>query len=600
VPGLRYGAAIAYDTRRGRAVLFGGSRGALTDETWELDDDTWILRTPPNRPSPRMDVAMAYDVRRGRVVMFGGYDSQGSLAETWEWDGTTWEQRLTASSPATINRAPMAYDAARGRIVLHRYDGETWEYNGQDWSLVTSSGPAGYGDWSLGFDPASGKLVLFGGLTDTGYVEETSVLDGASWSSAVLTPSPPGRSIPGMFVDPESGALAIFGGTDQSVGFLTDLWSYEPTKWSSIATVAAPEARYGAGVSYDPLRGRTVLFGGERNYSDPLQDTWEHDENGWFAIAASGAPPVRSGHGMTFDGRRTVMFGGRNQNQMLAPLTWMYDGQAWSSVAGSAPGVRYGTAMAYDPVRDRVVLFGGRDAFDYLTDTWEWNGATSTWSKVTTSTMTPEARDTPSLVYDPNRGRIVMFGGALSGNAVNSTWEFDGAQWIRTPALSPGRAHPASMFHELHNAIVSWGGFGNPGGFYAQETWELTPSGWSELLLARSPAAGESVGVYEATSARATVFVHDGTGATWTLGYERLDDGEACRSGRDLDGDSKIGCDDLDCAHQCDRCGDGNCDLYEDCRSCPADCAVGVTCVPICGDEICDPGETTAACKADC
>jgi hypothetical protein len=44
---------------------------------------------------------MAYDSQRGKVVVFGGYDGLGVYAaDTWEWDGNTgiWTNR-TPSNP---------------------------------------------------------------------------------------------------------------------------------------------------------------------------------------------------------------------------------------------------------------------------------------------------------------------------------------------------------------------------------------------------------------------------------------------------------------------------------------------------------------------
>jgi hypothetical protein len=34
--------------------------------------------------------AMAYDSVRGRVVLYGGSDGESNLADPWEWDGRRW------------------------------------------------------------------------------------------------------------------------------------------------------------------------------------------------------------------------------------------------------------------------------------------------------------------------------------------------------------------------------------------------------------------------------------------------------------------------------------------------------------------------------
>src|SRR6266705_3485334 len=77
----------------------------------ELLGNVWINVSPGQT---RYSHAMAYDTARGRVVLFGGYDGTSNLGDTWEWDGTTWTQRASSGPPG----GEMVYDAARGRVVL--------------------------------------------------------------------------------------------------------------------------------------------------------------------------------------------------------------------------------------------------------------------------------------------------------------------------------------------------------------------------------------------------------------------------------------------------------------------------------------------------
>ena len=71
---------MAYDSARGRVVLFGGDDGNYDDETWEWDGSVWTQRIIAG-PSPRYFHAMAYDSGRARLVLFGGRD----LGDTWEY-----------------------------------------------------------------------------------------------------------------------------------------------------------------------------------------------------------------------------------------------------------------------------------------------------------------------------------------------------------------------------------------------------------------------------------------------------------------------------------------------------------------------------------
>ena len=107
-PGLRDHTQLAYDSERGRAVLFGGSGNdpnTAFGDTWEFDGAKWervATSGPPARvhhamqydPSLKRVVGLAYDVKRDVLVLFGGGDPNGSAlyADTWEFDGTTWRR----------------------------------------------------------------------------------------------------------------------------------------------------------------------------------------------------------------------------------------------------------------------------------------------------------------------------------------------------------------------------------------------------------------------------------------------------------------------------------------------------------------------------
>lgn len=90
---------LAYDAARGVTVMFGGQIGSGPSSVYPQDVWTWNGRTWTRMvaagPSPRYMPAMAYDERRERVIMSGG--SLGArpfsaLSDTWEWDGSAWKE----------------------------------------------------------------------------------------------------------------------------------------------------------------------------------------------------------------------------------------------------------------------------------------------------------------------------------------------------------------------------------------------------------------------------------------------------------------------------------------------------------------------------
>jgi hypothetical protein len=431
-PGRRYKHAMAYDSIRGRVVLFGGvgmqaGSWTLPDDTWEWDGSTWTDVTPASaRPPGRNQVAMAFDSARGRVVLFGGYGYPGGvgtrLRDTWEWDGSRWHNVTPAAgSPPATDAHAMAFDSARGRVVLFSGEGfsqDTWEWDGLRWHKVTpsSQSPSSYYVREMAYDSARHKIVLFGS-------DDLWEVDGAGWTKVTpTTGSPPSRPYDTVVAyDSARGRLVLFGGVvDPYVEFLRDTWEWDGRAWHDVTPADNnPPGRIYAALAYDAGRGRAVLFGGYDSAWVPMQDTWEWDGNSWTWGNSSGPNP-RANHAMSYDALRgrLVLFGGYDGSAY--DDTWEWDGGSWTDVTpaeGNPPG-RYNHAMAYDSTAGRVMVFGGMDSGSRtLQDTWAWDGAS--WTDVThLAKGIPPPQQRHRMAYDPARNKIVLFGD-------DGTWEYD-------------------------------------------------------------------------------------------------------------------------------------------------------------------------------
>src|SRR5207245_9397448 len=87
---------------------------------------------------------------------------------------------------------------------------------------------------------------------------------------------------------------------------------------------------------------------------------------------------------------------------------------AWTQLAptGTKPAGRHAHTMIYDPVRDRLIVFGGRDVIGPRNDVWELSlSGTAAWPLLTPSGTPPTAREHATAVYDPVRHRMVLCGG---------------------------------------------------------------------------------------------------------------------------------------------------------------------------------------------
>lgn len=214
-PASTIGHEIAFDSRRGVTVLFGGHAVNSTcwDQTWEWDGAVWTLKATTG-PTGRTGHVMAFDMVRGVTVLYGGSCNLWEYRDTWEWDGSAWTQR----GPGPVNRfgAAMVYDSRRGMLVLfgggniNAY-GDTWERTPAGaWQPLAYTGPSPRLDADMVFDPGRGLTLLVGGR-GLGWNEGpreygTWQWDGVSWTQARDT-GPKGQ----MVYDEANRRVVLFG-----------------------------------------------------------------------------------------------------------------------------------------------------------------------------------------------------------------------------------------------------------------------------------------------------------------------------------------------------------------------------------------------------
>ena len=124
----REGHSMVYDQSRNRLVVFGGitHQGQLASTLEECDPSgffgAWLPRNPASSisPPPRTRATMVYDPAKRRVVMSGGYDPvlMVRYRDQWEWDGYDWMLTKGDLLPEPTEGAAAAFDAVTGRIVM--------------------------------------------------------------------------------------------------------------------------------------------------------------------------------------------------------------------------------------------------------------------------------------------------------------------------------------------------------------------------------------------------------------------------------------------------------------------------------------------------
>ncbi len=134
----------------------------------------------------------------------------------------------------------------------------------------------------------------------------------------------------------------------------------------------------------------------------------------------------------------------------------------WTNISppGPSPSAREGHAMVFDPLRNRVVLFGGRNGIGtLLNDTWEFDVANNQWQQMSPLTA-PLPRTEHAMAFNPATGQVLVIGGEAFLGPIADVWAWNGAAWTAVPILLPGppRRSMAASLNPAGNNVVVMGG----------------------------------------------------------------------------------------------------------------------------------------------
>ena len=170
------------------------------------------------------------------------------------------------------------------------------------------------------------------------------------------------------------------------------------------------------------------------------------------------------------------------------------DSASWVQLSpASSPPARSYLAMTYDPDSGKIIMFGGFDGTGYLNDTWTFDGVT--WTHVTTQ-PSPPPRAAAQMAYDSVTHKVVLFGGYNGTNYMGDTWLWDGttSQWTHArTAHHPRPVTGPMLFPDPNGRVDLFGGF--DGRFYQLTMWQWTGSDWTQLFPATVPFARSSAAV---------------------------------------------------------------------------------------------------------
>jgi hypothetical protein len=228
--------------------------------------------------------------------------------------------------------------------------------------------------------------------------------------------------------DPATHRVVLFGGVDSS----NKTWLWDGRQWTSTTPPSSPPNRAGAAAAYDPASRVVMLFGGSGpavgQVAQLFNDTWAWSGSTWRRLNSGGVrgPPVGDGAQMAWDDTRHQMLLVTYAETLTAAETWIWDGSSWQhqpsgNIAASAFGV-----MAYDPASHAVVRVSPLIGDNSHSATFTWNG--SAWRALVT-----DGPQLDGIALDPMVNGLVACGSSTYSTffAVNaSCWQWTGRNWF--------------------------------------------------------------------------------------------------------------------------------------------------------------------------
>jgi Galactose oxidase, central domain len=411
----------------------------------------------------------------------------------------------TAGQPAARTGAAMAYDAADRTVVMFGGEGrkaslgDTWIWDGAAWTQAhPSTSPPALAGAQMTYDPVSHDLLLVGGqrltgVTPGGAVCESTGSSGSSSSGSV-------KWIPPSGVQPADAPAAgsnlnipplISTGCGFSVANSVT-WVWNGSDWTK-AGGTTPAIGYGEwNLATDPVSARALLLADQALVAQPDAPIAEP------SIACPMQTTVTNGATTTSP---CPVFPIQTTNH-----SYLWTGHAWQVIKGTPhlPAVNvFGSQVISDTVTGQLAIFGNEIVPATVTTCPTCgtgtpipidapvccSGGISVWSG-TTWKQTKSYTNGPMLsngifVGDPSSHSDL----ALTGNG--ETWTWTGVWTRQHPRTTPTALDGTAFAYDASTGqVVIFGGSGfsgHAGGLYNQ-TWTWDGSDWSLRGGSTSPA----------------------------------------------------------------------------------------------------------------
>jgi galactose oxidase-like protein len=510
--------AAFYDRIQDRLISMGGDR----DGAWELPLSgtmAWREIVHANQPWPVGWWGSEYDPSTGLVYFVAIGPNRTLVICRMEPRTGGFEPLWTDGAPNYISFMSMVLDPVHQRVIVFggqnldnfELPDDVWVLDlapTRKWSHWTPAGesPQGRIGGALIVDTKRNRMLVLGGLANVNPgVWALSLDENPTWTRLSDTALPGDANANGMLLDEASDRVLAFHPSG-------DAWSFDlrSNQWSVLPISGPrPRGRLFVPLVMDTQRHRMLLAGGlSADETDNLNDAWALSLDGpphWTPLVSEVIrPSVRSLTTGALDTARNrlLMFGGASTLEAWHQDTWALDLSTtrWCPVAtqGTPPSARIWHATAYDPVRDQLVVFGGRSTSDsLLSDLWTltFAGGVPTWNQRESAGARPPARFLSALIYEPPHDRFLLLYGAATTSTLTDVWELRFTPepvWRQMVPYGtvPTRAGHAASFDPARDQVVMFGGYSK--GVYMNDVWRLDltsgDGAWSPIYPAYRPS----------------------------------------------------------------------------------------------------------------
>lgn len=342
------------------------------------------------------------------------------------------------------------------------------------------------------------------------------------WTNVTNGPAPSPRLGPAMAYDPALGKVILFGGMSGRYGvdsgiyarYYNDTWTFANGSWTNVTDTVgvAPPARAFGSLTFDPGIGELVLVGGTPVgcfYGNECRETWGLSWSGWTELSSSQTGPdvavYDSSTGYIVGVVCSITSNGSSSGggtDGFVNGSWVALGYNHSTNTTAPTPDACRPALVNDPAEDGIIMFGGTfEDGGVLGETYLYQNGN--WSAIAIQSNPPPT-PYPYIAYDNSSGTAILAQAGSVGRQ-QSTWVFNGT-WMNStqPPQPPDFEAGGLTWDALENTTVLFGGaapgdFGGPGsaatGIATNQTWEWGTSPDLVNLVVAASISSVDVGV---------------------------------------------------------------------------------------------------------